>query len=252
MELSLNAGGLIAFLLAFARAVAWLMVVPPFSNRRIIPPIVTMCTASGLALLVGPTIPRDTLPTTTPALIGSLVASVVTGLALGFFISLLLSAVMSAGSMLDLAGGLTLPPSIDPLSLEQTPLMGQFYEQVGVLLLFVSGGYLVMVAGFIHSFQVPPFSLETTARLTSVLIIDLEVYFVSAVEIAAPIMVVLFAAQVVLALLAKSAPQVNVWLLGFPLQIFLVLVLVAVGISVLPDYVTRLLTRAVADGLSVL
>src|SRR5271157_5214135 len=132
------------------------MAVPVFSNRQVIPTVVSLSAAGGLAILVAPTIPRDALPTTTAGLIGALCASVLTGVALGFLISLLLGAVTAAGSLLDVAGGLTLPPSIDPLSLSQTPIMGQFYEQVGMLLLFTSGGYLLMVAGFVRSFQAPP------------------------------------------------------------------------------------------------
>jgi flagellar biosynthetic protein FliR len=248
VEVAVDASWLIAVLVAFARALAWLMVVPPFNNRTVIPSVATIGIAAGLALLVGPTIPAASLPTDTAGLVGSLVVQIVTGVALGFVVNLLLATVTAAGSLLDLAGGLTLPPSVDPLGLDQTPLLGQFYEQVAVVLLFVSGGYLLMVQGFITSFRAPPFTLGSSGRMASIVATDLATFFTSALEIAAPVLAVLFVAQVVLGLLAKSAPQVNVWVLGFPLQIFLALVLAGVGISVLPGYVTHLLTRAVGDG----
>ncbi len=248
MELSLGAPGLIAYLLAFARAMGWLIVVPPFNNRKLIPTVATLTIASGLASLAGPAIPRATLPVTLAGLVGDLVTSTITGLALGFLIYMLMAAVTAAGSLLDQAGGLTVPPSIDPLSINQAPLLGQFYEQVAVLLVFVSGAYLVMIQGFVHSFQEPAFTLASSGRVASVMVTDFGVFFTSAIEIAAPILVVLFGAQVVLAMLSKAAPQVNVWILGFPFQVFLVLVLVALSISVLPNYVFGLLTRALIDG----
>ncbi len=58
---------------------------------------------------------------------------------------------------------------------------------------------------------------------------------------------VLFATQISLAMLAKSAPQINVWILGFPIQALLSLLFVAVGIKVLPGYLGNLVTRAIQD-----
>lgn len=247
MTVPLDATWLIALLLVTTRAVAWLFAVPPFNNSTVVPTPVTLSIAVGLGLLVAPDLPAASLPQTTAGLIGAVAVQVVTGLAIGFVVNLLLSAVTAAGSFLDLTGGLTLPPSQDPLSLDQTPIVGQFYEQVMVLLLFASGGYLVMVQGFVHSFSDPAFTLAASGRVASVLVTDLAVFFTSALEIACPIMAVLFGAQMVLALLAKAAPQVNVWILGFPVQVFLVLVMVAVGISVVPGFLGNLLTRALGD-----
>jgi flagellar biosynthetic protein FliR len=248
VTIAVNASWLIAFLLVMARALAWLLVVSPFASRKVVPTLALLGIAAGFGFLVAPQLETASLPTTTPSLIGAVIAQVLTGAALGFVIQLLLSAVTAAGSILDLVGGLTLPPAIDPLSLDQTPLMGQFYQQVVVLLLFVTGGYLLMIEGFVNSFRGPGFTLAGSGRVASVLVTDLGVFFTSALEIAAPVMVVLFAAQIVLALLSKAAPQVNVWILGFPLQVFLVLVLVAVAISAIPGFLTNILTRGLGDG----
>ena len=147
----------------------------------------------------------------------------------------------------DLMGGLNLPGAMDPLGLDQTPVLGQFYEQVAIVLLFVSGGYLVMVDGFVRSFQAPALTLASTSLLVRVLVVDLATYFLSALEIAAPLLAVLFATQIVLALLTKAAPQVNVWLLGMPLQVFLSMLLVAIGVAVVPGALSTVLTRAMHD-----
>jgi flagellar biosynthetic protein FliR len=248
VQIDISAPWLIAFLLVLARALAWMMVVAPFSNRKVLPAMATVGVGAGLAILVAPRLEQTVLPIDTAGLIGALVVQIATGLALGFVVQLMLSAATAAGSLLDLLGGLALPPSMDPLSLDQTPLMGQFYEQVVILLLFATNGYLLMVDGFVRSFSGPGFSLQSSHTVMAVVVTDLAVFFTSALEIAAPVMVVLFAAQVVLALLSRAAPQANVWLLGFPLQVFLVLVLVALTVSLVPGYVANLLTRALGDG----
>jgi flagellar biosynthetic protein FliR len=80
--------------------------------------------------------------------------------------------------------------------------------------------------------------------VTNVLIGDVTTFFAAAVEIAAPVIVVLFAAQVLLALLAKAAPQINVFVFGFPLQILLALAAVGLALVALPSTVTNLVGRA--------
>jgi flagellar biosynthetic protein FliR len=247
VELSIGFPSLVAFLLAFARALGWLLLVPPFSNRASIPPLATLCISSGLALLVGPLIPASAIPTTSAGLIGGLILQVITGVAMGFVIYVLISTATMAGSLLDLSGGLNLPPSVDPLSLDQVSMLGQLYQQVTVILLFVSGGYMLLLEGFARSFSGPGFTLGATSRIAQVVVIDLATLFTSALEIAAPILVVLFAAQILLAMLTKAAPTMNVWILGMPIQIFLAISLVAIGISTLPGYVGEMLSRALGD-----
>jgi flagellar biosynthetic protein FliR len=247
VDFSVGYPALVAFLFAFARALGWLMLVPPFSNRGTVPTLATICIASGLGLLVGPLVPAATIPTTTAGLIGGLLFQVLTGAAMGYIIYLLISTATVAGSLLDLSGGLNLPPSIDPLSLDQVSMLGQLYQQVAIILLFVSGGYMVLIDGFARSFAGPGFSLAVTGRIAETAVIDLSTMFTSALEIAAPILVVLFAAQIMLAMLTKAAPQMNVWVLGMPIQIFLAIILVAIGISTLPSFVGHILTRALED-----
>lgn len=249
MQIDIGAPTLVALLLAFARALAWLMVVSPFSNRSVVPTVVTVAIAVGLALLALPTLSTRGVPLDTGGLLGALVLQLATGLALGFVVQMLLSAVSSAGGLLDLAGGLVLPPSMDPLTGTATSLTSQFYEQVVLLLLFASNGYLLMVEGFVRSFSGPGYTLGKSALSARVIVTDFGVFFLSALEIAAPILVVLFGAQVMLALLSKAAPQANVWLLGFPFQIFLLFTLMALTLSPLPNDVTNLLARGLGDGL---
>lgn len=247
MTVDLNFYALTAFLLVMVRAIAWLMMVPPFSDRSTVPPTVTIGVAAGLGILIGPTLPHSAIPTDTAGLIGAIVIQATTGVAIGFIINLLFNAITAAGSLVDLTGGLNLPSAIDPLSLQQTPMIGQFYQQIAVLLLFVSNAYLVMIEGFARSFQEPAFSLASSRILAMTAVTDFETFFTSAIEIAGPILVVLFATQVVMAMLSKAAPQMNVWVLGMPIQIFLALMLVAIGISVIPTYLGDLLGRAMQD-----
>jgi flagellar biosynthesis protein FliR len=247
VNLNVDPTWLLAFFLAFIRALAWLVVVPPFSNRQIVPRMALIGVAGGLGMLAVPQIIHTHIPTDTAGLIGAVVLQIFTGAALGLSVLVLLSAVTAAGSMVDLFGGLNLPPAVDPLSENQTPMIGQFYEQVGIVLLFVTNGELLLVRGFETSFGAAGLTLSSSASASNVLSADLATFFTATLEIAAPIIVVLFTVQISLAMLSKAAPQINVWILGFPIQALLSLVFVAIGIKVLPGYVNNLVSRSLQD-----
>lgn len=247
MSVSLDPIWLLTILLVMVRALAWLLMVPPFSNRAIIPLPALIGIAAGLAILSAPLVPASSVPTDTAGLIGALVLQIFSGVLLGLPVQILLSSIGSAGGLIDLFGGLNLPPSIDPLSLNQTPILGQLYEQVAMVLLFVTNGEMLLVHGFALSLGKGAIMLGPAGFGANMLIGDLATYFTATLEIAAPLVAVLFATQIGLALLAKAAPQLNVWLLGFPLQALMSLLFVAVGVRVIPGYLANLLSRIGQD-----
>jgi flagellar biosynthetic protein FliR len=246
--MTVDAQWLIAFLLAFVRAGAWLAVVPPFADRKVIPPTALVGVAAGLAILATPHLAATALPQDTGALLGAVVLQVLTGVALGLSVRILIGAVTAAGGLVDVFGGINPPPELDPLSENQTPVLGQFYEQVGLALLFATNGEMLVIKGFESSFGAAGLTLSSTAHVTSVLVNDLVTFFTAALEIAAPIIVVLFASQIGMAMLAKAAPQMNVWLLSFPLQMLLTLGLVALALQTMPGVIDQLVHRVVQSG----
>jgi flagellar biosynthetic protein FliR len=247
VQIDVSATWLIAFLLATVRAGAWLAVVPPFQATGPVPKVAIVGIASGLGLLSAPLLLAHGVPTSSAGLIGSIVVQVVSGVALGLVVSVLVSTVGSAGAFVDLFGGINPPPSMDPLSENQEPLIGQLYSQVAIVCLFVSNGELLLVRGFELSFTTTTVPFGDGHLLATVLVGDLATLFTAALEIAAPIVVVLFALQIALALLAKAAPQLNAWWLGLPAQILLALLLSAIAIRFVPAYLSDLVDRALVD-----
>ncbi|MHB8288554.1 MAG: flagellar biosynthetic protein FliR [Acidimicrobiales bacterium] len=241
--MALPSAELIAFFLALVRAAAWILMVPPFNNQSI-PMITKVGLAGGLALVVSKSLAAGPLPSSTGSFIGSIVMQVVIGAALGFMVQILFSAISAAGSLTDMLGGIVLPPSLDPLSQNQTPLIGQLYNLVAMILLFVSGADLILVDGFLRSFSVLGTSIASLANIAHLLTSGVATLFLAALEIAAPVLICLFATQVVLGLAAKAAPQLNVFMFGFPLQILIALVLVAISIATIPAFFTHIIEDA--------
>lgn len=248
MSFSLSAAFCVALALAFVRSIAWISICPPFSNSSI-PTMVKVGVAGAIAFFAAGTLQHDVLPSSNAQVLIQLVVQAFVGIVLGYVVSLFVASVVSAGSLIDLFSGLNLPQAIDPLSQQQTAIFGQFYNLVMTTLLFTTGSAIVIVEGFVRSFSAvgTSFPATTMGDLASTITGDVVTFFAAAVEIAAPVIVVLFCTQILLALLAKALPQINVFVFGMPLQILVGLIGVSVAIVALPDDVINLVGRAMGQ-----
>ena len=119
------------------------------------------------------------------------------------------------------------------------------YNLIAITLLFVTGGHQLMVRGFAVSYTAVPLdaslSLETVAHVATAGAGDM---FVAALQLAGPMVAVLFCAEVALGLLNRVAPAMNVIMLSFPFRILLTLSLGAVAVAMLPRTVEILVDAA--------
>jgi flagellar biosynthetic protein FliR len=247
LTLNADASLLIGFLLALVRSSAWLLVVPPFATRAI-PTVAKVGIAAAIALPVaGQMAPEEPILELGP-LLAAIVLNVAVGVSLGFVIYLLFAAVQAAGEMIDLFGGFTVAPAFDPFSNAQSSTFGRFYQLLATTLLFVINGHVMLVRGFLTSFQAIDVTGPSLKDFSENLAGALATFFIAAVEIAAPLIAALFLAEVGLGLLSRAAPQMNVFIIGFPLKIMLTLILVGVALPLLPGSVEALLEEALLRG----
>ncbi|GAA2504486.1 flagellar biosynthetic protein FliR [Winogradskya humida] len=246
MNWDIPIGQLIAIFLGAARAGAWLMLCPPF-NSRLIPAQVKVLLSIGISLPMAPYLTSAVPVIETSAIIAATALQVFVGAALGFITLMLFAAVQAAGDLLDVFGGFTLASAYDPLSQNQSSVFGRFYNLVAVTLLFASGGHQLVLRGFMESYKTLPldasFSMETFNKL---LIEGVGEMFVSALQIAGPLIAVLFLTDVAFGLLNRVAPALNAFQLGFPAKIFLVLTLSGTAIAILPKALETLVNHAVS------
>ncbi len=253
MAVQLGAAGLFAFLLALARASAWLAFAPPFSTSAI-PAVVKFGLAAALALAVSAQFAgvAGTASLITASFIGDVVAQVATGAALGFVTSIFMSVLSSAGALMDVSSGLSAAQSFNPLSGTVNPVTANTYTLLGTTLLFSTQGYLLVVKGFLTSFQAVGLTAGPAGLLGPALVSEVGFFFLAAVEMAAPLIAAMFLAYVALGLLTRAAPQLNVMALGFGINIALGFVVVTACLPLLPGAVSTLVDRSVRDGLGLL
>lgn len=234
----------VAALLASVRAGAWLAIAPPFSSRAIPMPVKALLSVA-LGLPAVATTGQSVPPLEVAPLLSAVALQVVVGAGLGFLCYLVLVAVQSAGDLLDVFGGFSLAFAFDPLMQTGNAVLGRFYQMTALALLLASGAYLVVLGGFLRSYQA--IALDGGLNLTTladVLQHGVGQMLLAALQIAAPLLAVLFLADVALGLLTRVAPALNAFALGFPFKILLTLLLVSAGFIALPGVVTDLARQA--------
>ena len=117
--------------------------------------------------------------------------------------------------------------------------------QLASTLLFTSGGHLLMVRGFVESYKGLPLGADLPVKhLAQDLIQAMSMMFLSALQIAGPMVAVLLLADIALALLSRAAPALNVFQTSFPVKIMLTLSLLALTFPLLPSALNTLIEQA--------
>jgi flagellar biosynthetic protein FliR len=237
---------LIAVMLGAARAGAWMLLCPPF-NSRLIPGPIKALLSVGIALPMSPYLKASIPSIQTSDIVASAALQVFIGAALGFVTLMLFSAIQAAGDLLDVFGGFTLAMAYDPLSQSQSSIFGRFYNLTAVTLLFASNAHELILRGFLQTFRTLPLNASfSMGTLNSLLIKGVGEMFLAALQIAGPLIAVLFLTDVAFGLLNRVAPALNAFQLGFPAKIFLVLTLSGTAVAILPRIVETIVKQAVS------
>jgi len=243
VTLSLPLGALESLMLVGVRIVAFLVVAPPFSHRGI-PATVKVMLATGLALAVAPRV-ATTVPASTGEYVVLLVGEAMIGVGLGFLVAVVFSAVQSAGSLIDLMGGFSLAQGFDPMTQVNGAQFARLYQLTAVVILFVSDGYQMVISGLVRTFDALPLGASLDlSKLGDALTTSVTGMFLATLQIAGPLVVVLFLADVGLGLLTRVAPALNAFALGFPLKILLTLSLASLTYLALPRIIENLTGRS--------
>jgi flagellar biosynthetic protein FliR len=233
-----------AVMLAGVRMVAFIVIAPPFSTNAF-PLRVKGILALGLALAVSPIVTPGYVSPDTAGFLVALVLEFVVGAVLGFLVMLVFSAVQSAGNLIDLFGGFTLAQGFDPQLQINGAQFTRLFQMAGLALLFTSGGYQLIIGGLARTFTAVPIGggIDLAAPLEAITGATGEM-LLAALQIAGPLVVILFLADAGLGLLTRVAPALNAFAMGFPIKILITLILVPLLFVALPDIVSSVTKTA--------
>jgi flagellar biosynthetic protein FliR len=251
MEFALSMGWLEAVMLGGVRLVAFLVVAPPFSFGSF-PIRIKAMLAVALSIAVAPRITEGYQPMDTPGFFSALTVEVVLGLLLGFLVFVGFAAVQAAGNLIDLFGGFQLAQAFDPQSMVNGAQFTRLFHMAALALLFSTDGYQLILGGLMRTFTAMPVGTGLDlAASTEVLVAGVPAMFLAALQIAGPLLVVLFLADVGIGLLTRVAPAINAFAMGFPLKILLTVVFAGTLFLGLPRVVAAIVEQATSTLLGV-
>ncbi|MEG0473671.1 MAG: flagellar biosynthetic protein FliR [Solibacillus sp.] len=223
-------------LLILVRVSAFFVSVPLLSYRTI-PPQVRIILAVALSWMMYYTFQVEPFEINGDYILLVLKEAII-GLMLGLAAAMVMSAVQIAGGFIDFQMGFAMANIIDPQTGAQSPLMGQFLNFIALLLLLAINGHHLLLDGIFYSYQFLPmdqFFPNFGEEMTVMFIIKMfAAVFAIAFQMSAPIVATLFLVTLALGITGKTVPQMNIFVIGFPIKIavgFLVLI-VTMGVLV--------------------
>lgn len=225
------------FILIFLRVSAIVALTPILGDRT-----VPLRVKGGLSLLIaallfpfvkaGP----GTMNFDLAALIFRMASEVFVGAVIGFTARLLFAGVQLAGQLVGFQMGFSIVNVIDPVNSDQVSIISEFQYLIAVLLFLSLDGHHIFLSALAESFRmVPPLDLHVRGELFQVLMVFVTDMFEVALKMGAPVMAMLFFLSVGLGLVARTVPQINIFIVGFPVQI--AVGLISLGVT-LPLFVT--------------
>lgn len=222
---------IIGFVVIFAR-ISGMMVSAPIFGDQNIPPQVKIALTFVMALVFYPVLTAPRLPVNPDLLlIVKLMALEVTvGVLIGFSARILLAGVSMAGEVVGFQMGLGIANVVDPVSQEQISLIGQLQIIFALLLLVAMDGHHLFIHAVADSYRlIPPGGFNLTRPLYEHLVQLGAGIFVLGLQIGAPLIVAMMAANFAIGLMARSVPQLNVIVVGFPFTIAMGLLLLTLS-----------------------
>lgn len=204
-----------------------------------------------LALAIGipsTTAANMTLPTAGIVSIPGLfmiVAEVVAGLALGFVIQIAFAAALVAGEAISNAMGLGFASMADPSTGASSPAVGQFLSMLAMFLFLAADGHLALVAIIAESYRALPPGAAWLSFITIGGIIKFgSLAFAAGLSIALPVGFALVLVQIIMAMIARSAPTLNLFAVGMPAALLAGILLLGMATPVMADTISHTIRAA--------
>ncbi|WP_156289078.1 flagellar biosynthetic protein FliR [Oceanobacillus salinisoli] len=229
----ININSLPVFLLIFVRVLAFFVTMPLFSYRTIPLPF-KIGFGFFLAMIMFYTIDGSGVAFDSMYLF-LLMKEALVGLLIGLIAYIIVSAIQVAGGFIDFQMGFAIANVMDPQTGAQSPITGQFLYMISLLFLLAVDGHHLIIDGIVNSYQfieLGQFIPFENKSIADFVIDSFNYMFLIAFQMSIPIVGCLFLVDIALGIIARTVPQLNVFVVGLPLKILVsfVAILVFLGL----------------------
>lgn len=202
------------------RVLGLIAVAPVFSNRGM-PSQVKIGLGIMITLIIAPTLPA--LPAYSiysPQGLMILAEQLVIGLAIGFSMRIVFAAVDMAGQLSGMTMGLGFASFFDPQSQGQSTALNQFFILLATLVFLAMNGHLLLITALADSFATFPIAADPARQIDGLAIARWGAKIFSAgLLLTLPVVVALLITNMALGILTRTAPQLNLFGIGFPITL---------------------------------
>ncbi|MBO5509715.1 MAG: flagellar biosynthetic protein FliR [Lachnospiraceae bacterium] len=245
MDLSISTLKLEAFLLVYVRCAAFCVTAPLFShqsvNRKLRVLIaffiaLSIFTPMELALPVYDTVLEFTILVVKEALVG---------LSIGFVARFVMSIIVMAGEFIDREMGFTMSTNFDQSQGAMVTITAELYDKMVYLIILITNMHLFILKAIAQSFELIPVGHPNIhfAYMYTTVIGFIGEYFSIGFRIAMPIFIGIMMLNVILGVLAKSSPQMNMFAVGMQLKVLCGLGVFSVTLMFIPNITDYLVER---------
>jgi flagellar biosynthetic protein FliR len=238
------------FILVLSR-VGPLFVLAPIFSSRMIPARARGVAAVAISMGMAPVALRgNTIPTDVFNLGGLIAKELLVGFAFAFAVAVVFNAVSVAGSFLDVLVGFSFGSLIDPITGNQSPVLSQLYGLVAVMIFIAIGGDAFMIEGLAKTYDLVGVlefpSLNALIGGANAAFVGI---FISALEIAAPVLIAMIITDASFGVVARVSPQMNVFQVGLPAKILIAFLVIGASLPFAAHYIADSLHGGINDSL---
>lgn len=213
------------FMLIMMRITSFIVISPGFSFRGM-PQLTKVILSAGISLAIYGLVPAQTDVLNAGVFLLLLLKEMLVGAAIGFITQLFFTGVEMAGSFVDFQVGFSMGSVYDPMMGVQSSYYGKVYYWISMCVFFFTNVHHQVIRVLVQSFEYVPLTQMSFSHFGTEGMLKLFGYvFEIALNLAFPLIIVALLSEVVLALLSRTVPQINVLILGMPLKILVSLVL---------------------------
>lgn len=232
------------FLLVLVRTSGIFLISPFFSSQNV-PNIMKVGFSIILSVLITLTLDVK-VDYTDITFVSIIIKELMVGFVIGFISYAFFSTFYVMGQIIDMKIGFGIINVMDPQHRVQVPLMGNFYYILAFLLLLSINGHHIIINALIDSYNFIPIGKFVIKEDSAFLLVDvLAKSFATGFKLSAPIVIIIFLTDLLLGILSRTIPQINVFIVGMPLEILIGLLIISVSMPIFYAMATGVFNQTV-------
>lgn len=212
---------ILPFLLVMLRVSAMVITMPIIGHRSV-PVRIKASLSLVLAFMIFPFVGKQ-MPAISPdfiPLVLQMAGEVMVGLIIGFTARFVFTGIQFAGELIGIQMGFSMASVLDPMTDLRVSVVAEMQYLMAMLVFLAINGHHIFIAAMADSYRIlAPFEFNYSGQLMQMILDLSKEVFVIAVKASAPVIAVLLFTNLGLALIARTVPQINILIVGFPIQI---------------------------------